>query len=80
MVMKKVKQNARQLDGRVNSSDLPSIRTASYVLGQARDQEKLFAKTITEATQLCNDNVVMAARICVMREVVSTGCTRAFVM
>jgi hypothetical protein len=67
-VMKKVKGIVQKIDSYVGS-DVAALRTASYVLSQAREQEKVFASTMTEACDLFIANIVMAARICVMREV-----------
>lgn len=67
-VTKKIKSLVQKIDSYVGSN-VAALRTASYVMSQAREQEKIFAKTMTEACDLYISNVITAARICIMREV-----------
>ena len=67
-ITKNIKNNIRKID-RCISSDVTTLRTSSYVLNQAQEQEKLFAKTLSKAVDMCTKNVVVAAKLSIMREV-----------
>lgn len=66
--MKRIKSIVNDIDSHAGS-DVAAMRTSSFVLSQAMQQERAFASTMAEASELFVSNVGMAARICVMREV-----------
>lgn len=68
LVMKEVKDIVQKIDS-CAGSNVTALRTSSYVLSQAHEQAKVFAKTVTEACDLYIANIIMASRMCVMREV-----------